>query len=168
MQPASTGFQLAGGNYATDRPLRIWQHARMRHFLKEWRELRGLTQDQVAQAIGLAHKASINKIESNPEKDLSTRRVKALASILQITPDDLYRKPHPVHDLAISTSQTVLVDNESSNTGGQQMVNELRAWMQEASDLPEELIPAARSMLRTLKAVGEQRRLNPQTRAKGK
>jgi transcriptional regulator with XRE-family HTH domain len=168
MQPASTIFQPAGGYYATDRPLRIWQHARMRHFLKEWRELRGLTQEQVAEAVGLAHKASINKIESKPEKDLSTRRVKALASILQITSEDLYRKPHPIHDLSIAVSQTVLVDNESPDTGGQKMVNELRAWMQEASDLPEDLIPAARSMLRTLKAVGEQRHSNPQTRVKGK
>lgn len=140
----------------------------MRHYLKEWRELRGLTQEKVADEIGLAHKGSIQKIEKHPEKDLSTRRVKTLAGVLNIGVDDLYRKPDPINDSVIAIRKDTKVGNESPDLGGQSMVNELSQLIDEAADMPPDLIPTAVKLLRKLKAVGEPRLAHPPTRAKGR
>lgn len=154
-------------NYATDSVLRRWQHRGMTHFLKQWRELRGLTQEQVAKAIGLEHKASIRKIEADPEKDLSVGRVNKLAEILRINPEDIYRSPENVNLLSNGFPDTT--HTEGSPGGPENMVNQLSAWLEEASDVPLDLIPAARNMLKTLKkAVGEQRQDRPTHRVKGK
>lgn len=148
--------------------MQVWQHARMRHYLKEWREYRELTQDQVAGAVGLAHKGSIQKIEKHPEKDLSTRRAKALAAVLNIGSEDLYRRPDPVKDSSIAIRQDTKLGNESPLLGGSKMINELSQLIDEAADMPPELIPTAVKLLKTLKAVGEVRPSNPPSRAKEK
>jgi DNA-binding XRE family transcriptional regulator len=167
MQPAST---VADRHFATDRPLQAWQHVRMRHFVKEWREHLGMTQEQVADQIGLAHKASIQKIEKNPEKDLPKRRVDRFASVFGIKPDDIFRSPYNLSINSPASSYGEGPGDSSPDSRGESMVQELNDWLTEAADVPVELIPAARNLLRTLKkaAVGEQRRLNPQTRVKGR
>jgi DNA-binding XRE family transcriptional regulator len=142
----------------------------MRHFVKEWREHLGMTQEQVADQIGLAHKASIQKIEKNPEKDLPKRRVDRFASVFGIKPDDIFRSPYNLSINSPASSYGEGPGDSSPDSRGESMVQELNDWLTEAADVPVELIPAARNLLRTLKkaAVGEQRRLNPQTRVKGR
>jgi DNA-binding XRE family transcriptional regulator len=165
MQPAST---VADRHFATDRPLQAWQHVRMRHFVKEWREHLGMTQEQVADQIGLAHKASIQKIEKNPEKDMPKRRVERFASIFGIKPDDIFRSPNNLDKNLPTPSHDRGAGDTSPDSRGEAMVQQLNDWLTEAADVPVELIPAARNLLRTLKkaAVGEIRRSNPPTRAK--
>ena len=143
----------------------------MPHFVKQWRELRGLTQEQLADRIGLAHKGSIQKIEKHPDRDLPQRRVEKFAEIFGITPKDIFRSPAGLRDTLPKPDTLQSVEGEQGDTGGRKnMVNELNAWIEEAADLSPDLIPAARKLLRTLKSAagGEQRPANPQTRAKGR
>jgi transcriptional regulator with XRE-family HTH domain len=154
---------------STDTALRVWQHRGMRHFVKEWREIRGLTQEQVAERLGLAHKASINKIEAKPEKDLPRGRVERLASIFGIKPDDLFSSPKNLGTSSHSADTNDVAGSGQPGFGGpENMVNQLSQWIEEAADLSPELIPAARKLLRTLKAVGEVRQAHPTHRVKGK
>lgn len=168
MQPSSTPLLNPGAKYATDSGLRLWQHGRMRHFVKEWREKRGITQEELARAIGLEHKSSVNKIEADREKDLSTRRVNSLAAALQLNnPQDLFRSPEIAVDMVQRRADNPMVGDDPT-LGGQDMVNELEKLIEEAADVPPNLIPAARKLLRTLKAVGKPRLTHPQTPAKGR
>jgi transcriptional regulator with XRE-family HTH domain len=158
-----------GHKNSTDTALPLWQHPGMRHFIKEWREFRGLTQEQVADQLGLAHKASINKIEAKPDKDLPARRVERFATIFGIKPSELFISPKILGTSSHSDANDSGAGGGQPGAGGQEdMVNQLSQWIEEAADLSPELIPAARKLLRTLKAVGEPRQARPTTRVKGK
>ena len=61
------------------------------HFLKEWREERQLTQDQLGDRVGLTH-SSISRLETGQSK-LTEHAILKLARALQITPGDLFRSP---------------------------------------------------------------------------
>jgi transcriptional regulator with XRE-family HTH domain len=61
------------------------------HFLRHWREHRGLKQDQVAAAIGIS-KASISRIE-NQITPYSQHIVEAYARLLDCTVADLVSRP---------------------------------------------------------------------------
>ncbi len=65
----------------------------MDHFLREWREARGLTLEQLGEAVH-AHKSTISKLETG-ERRLNTDWMRRLAPPLSIKPTDLLRKPGP-------------------------------------------------------------------------
>jgi transcriptional regulator with XRE-family HTH domain len=70
---------------------------RPRHYLREWRDYRGLTLERLAERIGLTH-GTLSKIERG--KTAYTQPVlEALAEALQTTPADLIMrdpsKPNP-------------------------------------------------------------------------
>lgn len=64
---------------------------RSRHFVREWRSLRGLTLEQVADRIGY-NKGSLSAIE-NFKKPLLEWHIYALAEAFDIEPNQLFRDP---------------------------------------------------------------------------
>jgi transcriptional regulator with XRE-family HTH domain len=62
-----------------------------RNFLKQWREHRGLTQEQLAARLD-THKGQISNWE-NGRRDLTFNVQAALAEALEIEPQDLFRDP---------------------------------------------------------------------------
>lgn len=58
-----------------------------RHFIKEWRKYRGMTQEQLASALGYAV-SSISQLE-NGKQGYSQAILEALGVILQCTPAEL-------------------------------------------------------------------------------
>jgi transcriptional regulator with XRE-family HTH domain len=71
--------QYAGG-------VTIWPMSQ-RHFIREWRKHRGLTQDQLAERIGI-NRAYISKIESGARR-YDQPFLEAAAEVLQCAPADL-------------------------------------------------------------------------------
>ena len=61
---------------------------RPRHFIKEWREYRGLSQEQLAERVGKT-RGLIGQIETY--KTSYTASIEAIADALNCTPDDLRR-----------------------------------------------------------------------------
>lgn len=49
------------------RPVTMWTMAKQRHYIREWRKHRGLTQDQLAERIGI-NRAYLSKIESGKRR----------------------------------------------------------------------------------------------------
>jgi transcriptional regulator with XRE-family HTH domain len=62
-----------------------------RHFLRHWREHRGLSQDQVAEAIGIS-KASVSRVE-NGITPYTQDVLEAYARVLGCTVADLVSRP---------------------------------------------------------------------------
>lgn len=58
-----------------------------RHFIREWRKFRGLTQDQLAERIGIT-KGYLSKIE-NGKKRYDQPFLEAAAQVLRCEPADL-------------------------------------------------------------------------------
>ncbi len=54
--------------------------------IKDRREQLGLSQEKLASALGYKSRSSINKIERN-HRNLTQRKIKAIADVLQTTPD---------------------------------------------------------------------------------
>lgn len=68
----------------------MWHHghmAKQRHFIKEWRKFRHLTQEQLAERVGY-DRSYINKIE-NGKKRYDQPFLEAAAEALQCEPADL-------------------------------------------------------------------------------
>lgn len=63
----------------------------VRHFLLQWRELRGLKQQPLADRSGVTH-GTISKLE-NGKVQLTEERIFRLADGLRIKPGDLFRSP---------------------------------------------------------------------------
>lgn len=61
--------------------------AKQRHFIKEWRKHRGLTQMQMAERIGI-DKSYLSKIENN-DRRYDQPFLEAAAEVLQCAPADL-------------------------------------------------------------------------------
>lgn len=61
--------------------------AKNRHFIKEWRKHRSLTQDQLAERIGI-NRAYLSKIESGARR-YDQPFLEAAAEVLQCAPADL-------------------------------------------------------------------------------
>lgn len=75
---------------------RLWQSASMaeKHFIREWREHRDLSQLQLAEAIG-RDKSYVSKIE-NGKKRYDQPFLEAVSEVLQVHPSTLLlRKPSP-------------------------------------------------------------------------
>jgi transcriptional regulator with XRE-family HTH domain len=63
------------------------------HFLKEWRDYRGLTQDQLARLLGLSEHSQVSKYESGETK-LTYLRLLQVARVLRLRhPGELWRDP---------------------------------------------------------------------------
>jgi transcriptional regulator with XRE-family HTH domain len=77
--------------YTTTMVTRIGPRKAFRLYLREWREHRGLTQDQLAQRIGKA-KGQVSGWESG-SRGLRQDMAADLAYALDISIDDLYRDP---------------------------------------------------------------------------
>lgn len=60
---------------------------RSRHFIKDWRELKNMTQEQLAAAIG-STSASISRIE-NGAQPYTQDSLEAIARVLDVSPADL-------------------------------------------------------------------------------
>ena len=69
------------------RDVTIWPMIEQRHFIREWRKFRGLTQDQLAERIGL-NRAYLSKIESGARR-YDQVFLEAAATVLQCAPADL-------------------------------------------------------------------------------
>lgn len=57
--------------------------------IRQLREAKGLTQEDLAKALGFAHKTSISKIETD-KYDLSYNKIIAFAEVLGVTPATLF------------------------------------------------------------------------------
>lgn len=62
-----------------------------RVYFREWREARGLTQEQVAERLNTT-KATVSRMENN-RSQYNRGYVEALADALQVSPDQLFRHP---------------------------------------------------------------------------
>jgi transcriptional regulator with XRE-family HTH domain len=71
--------------------LPLWQRRGMKHYIREWRRYRGLSQPQLAGAVG-TDKTQISKLE-NRERRLTTDWLQRLATALRCEPADLLRPP---------------------------------------------------------------------------
>jgi transcriptional regulator with XRE-family HTH domain len=65
----------------------IWPMAKQPHYIKEWRKHRGLTQDRLAERIGI-DRAYLSKIESGKRR-YDQPFLEAAAVVLQCEPADL-------------------------------------------------------------------------------
>jgi transcriptional regulator with XRE-family HTH domain len=65
----------------------MWPMPKRGHYIKEWRKHRGLTQDQLAERIGM-DRAYLSKIESGKRR-YDQPFLEAAAEILQCEPADL-------------------------------------------------------------------------------
>jgi transcriptional regulator with XRE-family HTH domain len=70
---------------------RIGPRRPFRHYLREWREKRGLTQQQLADKLDTG-KDQISRWESG-KRDMGAAVIAALSEALQIEPGDLFRDP---------------------------------------------------------------------------
>jgi transcriptional regulator with XRE-family HTH domain len=84
----------SGASHAQDRGMK-----RRPHYLRTWRELRGLTQEEVGVAIG-KHKSIVSKLE-NFRVAYTQEHLELLAMALGCEPADLLRPPSesPAADL---------------------------------------------------------------------
>lgn len=57
--------------------------------IKQLRTEKGLTQEELAKAVGYSHKSSINKIETGAS-DISQSKLARIAKVLDVTPDYLF------------------------------------------------------------------------------
>lgn len=93
---------------ATDCLISQWQHGGMSNFLRQWREARGLTLEQVGSAIG-SDKTQISKLEKGDRK-LSVQWLERLASFYGVSPGDLLKQPDappPAPNVDLSTAVDV-------------------------------------------------------------
>lgn len=77
---------------------RLKQPQRRRHFVKEWRKYRHLTQDQLAERIGVAT-STISQLETG-KQGYSQPTLEALAEALMCQPADLLMR-NPLEEDAI-------------------------------------------------------------------
>lgn len=75
------------GDMGTRVKSRLKQPQRRRHFIKEWRKFRGLTQEQLAERIGVAV-STISQLETM-KQGYSQPTLEALADALGCEPADL-------------------------------------------------------------------------------
>lgn len=94
------------------------------HYLKEWRDFRGLSQEQLAEAAKpSASKSAISKLEKGKRK-LTAAWMRRLAPPLGIDPGDFFRPPsveaRPMQDLRV-------IAREVANQVKVEILNEVRA-----------------------------------------
>lgn len=63
-----------------------------RYYLKEWREYRGFTLEELAEEVGYAQRGGLQKIEK-AKKNLTWARLILIAKALDISPGDVFFPP---------------------------------------------------------------------------
>lgn len=84
------------GGMGTRVKTRLKEPQRRRHFIKEWRKFRGLTQEQLAERVGVAV-SSISQLETM-KQGYSQPTLEAIADALQCEPADLLMRKPPNKD----------------------------------------------------------------------
>ena len=92
-------------------PTRIGPRRPRRLYLLEWREARGLTQERLAERLGVSS-MTISRWERGTSL-LNTDVMSALADALDIEPTDLYRHPDQPSADALLRGQPVEVRNQA-------------------------------------------------------
>lgn len=87
--PVHDANRMAG--YSTDMVTRIGRRAPPRVFLKEWRESRGLSAEQMAGRLEI-ERESYYRWEREPHR-INVEKMIALAGALDIEPEELWRQP---------------------------------------------------------------------------
>jgi transcriptional regulator with XRE-family HTH domain len=75
------------------KPPRIGPKKPLRHYMAEWREHRGLTQQQLGDRLGVG-KDTVSRWE-NDRRGISLNVLGAVAEALDVPPVSLYRRPAP-------------------------------------------------------------------------
>lgn len=104
---------------------RIEASTPLKLFLGEWRERRGLSQDQLAERIGTT-KASVSRWEGG-KRDVTGEVISSIAWALNLSPVQLFRHPDdlslddmlgaaplPVRRKALALIKTLLEDDEGT------------------------------------------------------
>ena len=84
-------YAARGAEYPPRMVTRIGPKEPFRHYLREWREKRGLTMQQLADRLDTG-KDQISRWEAN-KRSMSADVVAALAEALSIEPADIFRDP---------------------------------------------------------------------------
>lgn len=61
----------------------------LKNRLKEFRESKGMTQEQLAKAAGLSRQ-TISKIENNEEVSVNVKTIVKIAEIFSVSPDEIF------------------------------------------------------------------------------
>lgn len=61
----------------------------LKNRLKEFRESKGMTQEQLAEAAGLSRQ-TISKIENNEEVSVNVKTIVKIAEIFSVSPDEIF------------------------------------------------------------------------------
>lgn len=85
-------YEVSALNYLRRMVARIGPREPFRHYLREWREYRHLTQQQLADRLDTG-KDQISRWESG-KRGMSAEVIAALSEALDITPADLFRDPN--------------------------------------------------------------------------
>ncbi|WP_280950086.1 helix-turn-helix transcriptional regulator [Rhizobium sp. LC145] len=126
-----------------------------RHFIKQWREKRRMTQEELANAVGMA--VSGISILENGKSGYSQQTLEAIAAALGCTPADLIsRPPANDNDWRAKAREAVQLAIEAG-TDRQDVMDEFLKLMQLARDLekshpervPEAIEAAQRLLSRT-------------------
>lgn len=75
--------------------------------IKQYREKRGMSQDELARRMGYKDRSSISKIEKSSDKNLSLEIVQKIADILECSPLLLmgYETPQKLYEVRIKDGQ---------------------------------------------------------------
>jgi transcriptional regulator with XRE-family HTH domain len=82
------------------------ERAKPRHYVKEWRKHRGLTQDQLAERIDRS-RGLISQFESG-ETELTEEMVYALADAFRHTPGDVFRVNPLMEGVVVDITDSLL------------------------------------------------------------
>jgi transcriptional regulator with XRE-family HTH domain len=143
------------------------QDADMPLYLKEWRTLRGLTQQQLADRIGTA-KSYISKWETKERPLRDINWIKKICEVLKITPDNLYQMPpKSVGKLTPSSGAMPTLEHTASEAvspEGIEMIEKRVALHESLEELPDELLDTANSLINRLKGLAGSRPPHPSKR----
>jgi transcriptional regulator with XRE-family HTH domain len=88
-----------------------WGVPKLKHYVREWREARGLTQEDLAQAVGRT-KSAISKVE-NGSRQISQAWFGPLANVLGIRVGDLFNPPKLMPDQLDTKPENGSLDRET-------------------------------------------------------
>lgn len=97
--------------------------------LKELREACGMTQDELAIKVGYQSRSSINKLETDPTREIPTRKMKLFADALNVSVQYLMgweeEEPDKIATLMsdVSNIDLVIKYNQLSNESKQTILN---------------------------------------------
>jgi transcriptional regulator with XRE-family HTH domain len=139
-----------------DSPQVPYQDEGMPLYLKEWRQHRGLTQQQLADRIGTA-KSYVSKWETKERALRDINRIKKICEVLDIGQDDLSKMPpksgESLTRRSSADSDSVQTADLAGHTGDIEML-EKRADLHAAVEgLPDELLDTLANLIDRLKGI---------------